>query len=150
MFEAADVIVVPLQLTFIFGIWVTLLGILAGSRVVLVSKFATETALQLLQSATVLPAVPTMLRAISSQKKVEAPFLRQILTGGEPLGVSLATTLRASFPAANIYDLFGLTEPGSFDFCLRPEQQPHGFGAIGRPTEGVEFRIVPAVGQTIT
>ena len=149
MFEPADVIVVPLQLTFIFGIWVTLLGILAGSRVVLVSKFTTEIALQLLQSAIVLPAVPTMLRALSSQKAIQAPFLRQILTGGEPFGVSLATTLRASFPTADIYDLFGLTETGSCDFCLRPEAQPNGFGTIGLPTDSVEFRIVPAVGQSI-
>jgi long-chain acyl-CoA synthetase len=149
MFEAADVIVVPLQMTFIFGIWVTLLGILAGSRVVLVSKFTAETALQLLQSATVLPAVPTMLRALSSQKRIEAPFLQKILSGGEPFGVSLATTLRARFPMADVYDLFGLTETGSCDFCLRPEAQPQGFGTIGLPTDGVEFRIVPVAGQTV-
>ena len=147
MFEPADVIVVPLQLTFIFGIWVTLLGVCTRSRVVLVSKFTTEIALQLLQSAIVLPAVPTMLRALSSQKAIQAPFLRQILTGGEPFGVSLATTLRASFPlAADIYDLSS-SRDGSCDFCLARKRNPTGFVRSAFPRR--RFRIVPAVGQSI-
>ncbi len=63
-----------------------------------------------------------------------------ILTGGEALAPKLAENLRRSTPAA-IYDLYGLTETGSCDFCLAPADQPRGFGSIGRPTEGVAFRI---------
>lgn len=151
--RASDLVVVPLQLTFIFGIWVTLLGLLAGSRIVLVSKFAADAA-ALLPSATILAAVPTMLRAIRAREDaIVAPLLRKILTGGEPLGPSLATSLGVLFPSASIYDLFGLTETGSCDFCLGPAGQPHGLGTIGWPTEGVEYRIVagaehsPGVGE---
>ena len=141
-FEASDTVLVPLQLTFIFGIWVTLLGVLAGSNVAVVPKLTEDVSRRLLPSATILSAVPTMLRSISSEK-IEAPRLRKILSGGEPLSPSLAVSLGAQFPLAGLYDLFGLTETGSCDFCLLPSEQPHGLGTIGRPTEGVEFRIVP-------
>src|SRR5262249_23665839 len=47
------------------------------------------------------------------------------------------------FSDAAIYDLYGLTETGSCDFCLTPAGQPDGFGTIGRPTEGVAFRLAP-------
>jgi long-chain acyl-CoA synthetase len=142
-FETSDTVLVPLQLTFIFGIWVTLLGLLSGSKVVLIPKFTADVASRLLASATILSAVPTMLRALAAQQGAEAPLLRKILTGGEPLSPSLAASLGGYFPSAGIYDLFGLTETGSCDFCLAPSEQPHGFGTIGRPTEGVEYRIAP-------
>jgi acyl-CoA synthetase (AMP-forming)/AMP-acid ligase II len=40
-----------------------------------------------------------------------------------------------------ICNLYGLTETDSCDFCLRPADQPHGFGTIGLPTNGVMFRV---------
>jgi acyl-coenzyme A synthetase/AMP-(fatty) acid ligase len=40
-----------------------------------------------------------------------------------------------------MFDLFGLTETGSCDFCLAPSDQPQGLGTIGKPTENVAFRI---------
>jgi long-chain acyl-CoA synthetase len=46
------------------------------------------------------------------------------------------------FTNAAIYDLYGLTETGSCDFCLAPPDQPDGFGTIGTPTERVMFRLV--------
>jgi len=142
-FEASDTVLVPLQLTFIFGIWVTLLGLLSASKVVLIPKFTPDVSIRLLASATILSAVPTMLRSISARERIEAPLLRKILTGGEPLSPSLAASLGGHFTSAGIYDLFGLTETGSCDFCLSPSDQPHGLGTIGRPTDGVEYRIVP-------
>jgi long-chain acyl-CoA synthetase len=142
-FESTDTVLVPLQLTFIFGIWVTLLGLLSGSKIVLVPKLTADVSIPLLASATILSAVPTMLRAICARESLAAPRLQKILTGGEPLGLALAASLRAQFPSAGIYDLFGLTETGSCDFCLSPADQPRGLGTIGRPTDGVEYRIVP-------
>jgi len=43
--------------------------------------------------------------------------------------------------APRIFDLYGLTETGSCDFCLAPADQPAGFGSLGAPTERVTFRI---------
>jgi acyl-CoA synthetase (AMP-forming)/AMP-acid ligase II len=139
----SDTVLVPLQLTFIFGIWVALLGLLAAAKVTLISKLTAETSSRFFPTATIFAAVPTMLRSVTAQNGVEAPLLRKILSGGEPLSPALAASLAGRFPSAGVYDLFGLTETGSCDFCLPPSAQPAGLGTIGRPTEGVEFRIAP-------
>jgi acyl-CoA synthetase (AMP-forming)/AMP-acid ligase II len=65
-----------------------------------------------------------------------------ILAGGELLPAALAPSLRAALPQAGLYDLYGLTETGSCDFCLPPPEGGAGAGSVGRPTEGVEFRIL--------
>src|SRR5581483_1101007 len=63
-----------------------------------------------------------------------------ILTGGEVLTPQLARQMR-HWSAAEIHDLFGLTETGTCDFHCEPAEQPHGFGTIGRVTDNVAFRI---------
>ena len=141
-----DVILCPLQLTFIFGVWVSLLGLLSGARVALAPKFAPEHIRKPLRSCTILAAVPTMLRALVAEPAYDAPRLTRVWTGGEPFGPALAEALLEWRPGAGVFDLFGLTETGSCDFCLSPQDLPHGAGAIGRPTEGVEFRIRPVAG----
>ena len=143
-FRPDDAVVVPLQLTFIFGIWASLLAIRSGARLVLVQKFAPATMAGLLAAeATVLAAVPTMLRALLADGAPPAPRLRAVLTGGEALSPSLARTIGAGWPEAGIVDLYGSTETGSCDFCHRPAGEE---GSIGSPTEGVSFRIVAGDG----
>jgi long-chain acyl-CoA synthetase len=139
---AQDGIVVPLQLTFIFGLWVNLLTLHRGARLTLVPKFSPEALTRALAGdATVLAAVPSMLRAMAGAG-LEAPALRKILTGGEMLPAALGDSVCAALPRAGIYDLFGLTETGSCDFCLPPNERNEGAGTVGRPTERVKFRII--------
>jgi len=136
--RADDAVLLPLQMTFIFGLWVMLLALSKGARLTLMPKADPATLAQALAGTSALAAVPSMLRALPSD--VALPKLRLILTGGEALAPALAGALRQATSAA-IYDLYGLTETGSCDFCLGPADQPRGFGTIGRPTEGVSFRI---------
>jgi acyl-CoA synthetase (AMP-forming)/AMP-acid ligase II len=140
--HAGDVVLVPLQLTFIFGLWVSLLALMTGARLVLVPKFSRDTMERGLADATVLAGVPSIFRALLMDAPPSAPRLRLLLTGGEVLAPKLADAMRG-FGGAAIYDLYGLTETGSCDFCLVPADQPRGFGTIGRPTEGVAFRLAP-------
>jgi len=141
--RADDVVVSPLQLTFIYGLWVGLLGLLAGARLVLVPRFSPEVAARALRDGgTVLAVVPTMLRTLRTRPAPAAPALRTILSGGELLPPTLAETVRQTFPQAALFDLYGLTETGSCDFCLKPADQPQGFGSIGHPTERVDFRLI--------
>jgi acyl-CoA synthetase (AMP-forming)/AMP-acid ligase II len=139
-FRAHDVVLLPLQLTFIFGLWVSLLGLMRGARLVLVPRFSRDAIERALADATVLAGVPSMYRALLADAVPRAPRLRLVLTGGEVLPPKLADAMRR-FADAAIFDLYGLTETGSCDFCLAPAGQPDGFGTIGRPTEGVVFRI---------
>jgi acyl-CoA synthetase (AMP-forming)/AMP-acid ligase II len=137
-----DIALVPLQLSFIYGLWVALLTLMTGARLVLVPKFSVETIGSGLSNATVIGGVPSMYRALLLDGAPAAPKLRMILTGGEVLPPALARRLQGISSAA-IYDLYGLTETGTCDFCLKPADQPHGFGAIGHNTEKVGFRIAP-------
>jgi len=151
-FRAGDAVLVPLQLSFIFGLWVSLLALKKGARLVLVPKFSRDAIARGLQDATVLAGVPSMFRTLLAQTLPPAPHLRMVLTGGEGLPAGLADTMRP-LAGASIYDLYGLTETGSCDFCLTPADQPAGFGSIGKPTERVAFRIAPdgaAVGPAET
>jgi len=91
--------------------------------------------------ATVLGAVPTMLRTLLSGLPPKAPGLRMILAGGEVMTPALNENICKLLPGAGIYDLYGSTETGSCDFCLGPEEQIAGRGSIGRPTRDVNFRI---------
>ena len=75
--------------------------------------------------------------------------LRTILTGGETLGAALGGSLRAALPQAGLYDLYGLTETGSCDFCLPPAEHADGAGSIGRPTEQVAFRLLGEDGRPV-
>ena len=152
-----DVVVVPLQLTFIFGIWVSLLSLMSGARLVLAPKFSAAALEAQGGDVTMLAAVPTLLRTLCAAGSIPAADLRAILTGGEPFSPALAEALASLAPQAGVFDLFGLTETGSCDFCVRPEDQPAARGTIGRPTEGVAFRIVerpelglaPGVGELL-
>lgn len=145
---SSDVVVVPLQLTFIFGIWVSLLSLMSGGRLKLAPKFSATALTEHGHEITILAAVPTLLRAIVADDSVRAPRLGKILTGGEPFSPALAEQLAARFPKAGVFDLFGLTETGSCDFCVRPQDQLAFRGTIGGATEGIAFRIAeqPALG----
>jgi len=135
-----DVVLSPLQLTFIFGIWVSLLTLMKGARLMLVPKFTSDSIGRGLTESTVLAGVPSMFRALLADPAVTAPNLRLVLTGGEVLAPGLAHAMRRLAPAA-IHDLYGLTETGSCDFCLCLADHPHGFGTIGHPTDRVMFRL---------
>ena len=137
-----DVVLVPLQLTFIFGLWVSLLALMTGARLTLVPKFSRDAIARGLADATIFAGVPSMFRTLLADRAPGAPRLRTILTGGEVLPIRLADAMQ-HLAGAVIYDLYGLTETGSCDFCLTPADQPDGLGTIGRPTDGVAFRVAP-------
>jgi long-chain acyl-CoA synthetase len=135
-----DVVLSPLQLVFIFGLWVSLLTLMKGARLVLVSRFTADAMARGLVEATVLAGVPSMFRTLLTYREITAPRLRAMLSGGEVLAPALAQAMGHFAPAA-IHDLYGLTETGSCDFHLGPLDQPQGFGTIGYPTERITFRI---------
>jgi long-chain acyl-CoA synthetase len=141
-----DVVLSPLQLVFIFGLWVSLLTLMKGARLILVPKFTAEAMARGLAAATVLAGVPSMFRTLLTYPGVAASKLRAMLTGGEVLAPALAHAMARLAPAA-IHDLYGLTETGSCDFHLGPAEQPQGFGTIGHPTERVIFRIASDTGE---
>jgi acyl-CoA synthetase (AMP-forming)/AMP-acid ligase II len=143
-----------LQITFVFGLWVSLLALLKGGRVLMHPRFVPLPILAALAEQPITDAafVPTMLRKfLSIDGTMSAPLfarvnLDRILTGGEPLGRELSGKMRKLLPRTAIADIYGLTETCSSDFFLMPEEQEMFAGTIGRPSADVHFRIADEQG----
>jgi long-chain acyl-CoA synthetase len=143
-----------LNITFSFGIWVALLTLLHGGRLLPVEKFVPDAFLELLRAEAItrVGVVPTMMRALILDQPPEAlaraggalaaaGTLRSVMIGGESLGKGLGETLRALLAPAELIDIYGLTETSTCDFFLMPRDAARYAGCIGRPSPGVRFRI---------
>ncbi|MCL4799294.1 MAG: acyl--CoA ligase [Burkholderiales bacterium] len=143
-----------LNITFSFGIWVSLLTLRNGGTLLMHEKFAPQPFCAALAERGVARAavVPTMMRALLADAPPAlaaaggSAALRQILIGGESLGRALADAIGARFPHAALIDIYGLTETATSDFFLFPEDRARHPGCIGRPSPGVAFRIASADG----
>jgi long-chain acyl-CoA synthetase len=135
-----------LNITFSFGIWVALLTLLHGGRLLPAEKFVPATFLDTLarEAITRVGVVPTMMRALildHPEQRLERSALRTVMIGGESLGKGLGETLRALFGPAELIDIYGLTETSTCDFFLVPRDAARYAGCIGRPSPGVRYRI---------
>jgi acyl-CoA synthetase (AMP-forming)/AMP-acid ligase II len=150
-FPTGAATLMPLQLTFSFGQWVTFLTLMHGGTVHLMEKFdpvAAEDHL-LSQGIDYLAAVPTMLRLllslpVSATAPVPAP---RILTGGEAVLPDLRRALLARWPAAEIFSIYGLTESGTSDLILHDVAADAVTDSLGEPSPAVETRIDPQTGE---
>ncbi|CAB3789352.1 class I adenylate-forming enzyme family protein [Paraburkholderia fynbosensis] len=141
-----------LNITFSFGIWVSLLTLLGGGTLVLPQKFEPALLLAQLRERTIhrVGVVPTMLRALlaavpTASRNAHAfacPDLRQILTGGEQLSEQLATQIETLFPNADLINIFGLTETSTCDFFQFPNYRRTKPTSLGLPSSHVEYRVV--------
>ncbi|MGE5129781.1 MAG: class I adenylate-forming enzyme family protein [Sphingomonadaceae bacterium] len=145
-FGADERTLLVLNITFSFGIWVALLTLLHGGRLLPVEKFVPAAFLDTLASEgiTRVGVVPTMMRALvldHPEQRLERSALRTVMIGGESLGKGLGETLRALFAPADLVDIYGLTETSTCDFFLVPRDAARYAGCIGRPSPGVRYRI---------
>jgi long-chain acyl-CoA synthetase len=143
-----------LNITFSFGIWVALLTLQHGGRLLPAEKFVPGAFLEQLRAEAItrVGVVPTMMRALILDQPPEAleragsalaaaGALRTVMIGGESLGQNLGATLRALFAPAGLIDIYGLTETSTCDFFLVPREAARFAGCIGRPSPGVRYRI---------
>jgi long-chain acyl-CoA synthetase len=155
-FQSNDRILLVLNITFSFGLWVSLLTLLRGGRLFMQEKFDPETFLDTLvdQQITRVGMVPTMMRilfsnpqyCLNSYTAASQGSPHQILIGGESLGSSLAAAIRQRFSGTRLIDIYGLTETATCDFFSFPEDAVRYPGCVGRPSPKVEFRIVAGDG----
>ncbi len=146
-----------LQITFVFGMWISLLTLLRGGTLLMHSRFEPMAILAALKEQRISDAafVPTMLRKFLSLDETVSRTLfadaglERILTGGEPFGRELGARLRKLLPKASIVDIYGLTETCSSDFFLREHEHEKFAETIGRPSPGVQFRIADDQGRKL-
>ena len=147
-----------LQITFVFGIWFTLLRCSrAAASSCVGSSFDPLAALADLAERGITDAafVPTMLRRIlAAVASAMAPLLGRIAlntihTGGEPFNSALGQRIRELLPKAAIVDIYGLTETASSDFFLATQPNEPFIGGIGRISRSESFRIADAQGREV-
>ena len=143
-----------LNITFSFGLWISLLTLLKGGTLVMQEKFEPALFLQTVldERITRVGMVPTMMRVLFSRPELvkdidavdSAGMLRQIMIGGESLGHSLAHTIRQRFSSSDLIDIYGLTETATCDFFSFPSDYAQHPGCIGRVSPNVQYRIAGA------
>lgn len=147
-----------LQMTFSFGIWVSLLTLMQGGRLNMRGRFDRGGLLATLREARISTAamVPSMIRTLLAGAPAAAEDLREagaslrtLIVGGETLGLALYRRVRELWPDAALYDVYGTTETATSDFILRPEDQPGLAGTLGVVTEGVDYRVVDERGLDV-
>lgn len=140
----------PLQLTFSFGQWSTILVLLLGGTVELMPKFDSLDFINRTSQKSNYdwsPLVPSMWRLLfheldNGNYNHYVPQIKCCLVGGEPMPVDLGKKLRKKWPQMRSADIYGLTETNSADFILHPDDFDQYPGSIGLPSPGVAFRIV--------
>lgn len=145
---------VVLQITFIFGIWFTLVTLLKGGSVFMCPRFDAATLIDDLAAQRITDAafVPTMLRKLlATQAAVSSPLrnnlaLTRVHTGGEPFSPALGRRIGELLPTASITDIYGLTETASSDFFLSAPKGADFPSGIGRISKSERFRIADAQG----
>ncbi|MGL5865277.1 MAG: class I adenylate-forming enzyme family protein [Dermatophilaceae bacterium] len=148
-----------LQPNFTFGQWTTLVTLLSGATVDLVPRFDAADVLSRLLNQRVdrIAVVPTMLRLLLAAVDDPPPGLDPAavvgcsspglwIAGGEPLAAGLGRRVLATFPRTQLADVFGLSETSTSDLILTPDAYEAGAGTIGRPSPGVQVRVVNAEG----
>ena len=156
-FSAQTRSLLVLQITFIFGIWVTLLTLLKGGSVFMCPRFDAATLIDDLAAQRITDAafVPTMLRkllateaAVSSPRRAKLALAR-VHTGGEPFSPALGRRIGELFPSASITDIYGLTETASSDFFISGPKGTDFPSGIGRISQSERFRIADAQGREV-
>ncbi len=146
-----------LQMTFVFGTWVSLLTLMKGGSLFMYPRFKAESVFSALAEQGISDAafVPTMLRKIlASDTEASEPLrnwivLRRILTGGEPFDRELGRQVRELLPDVSIIDIYGLTETCSSDFFCTTGPRDEFTGRIGFSSPGVRFRIADEYGNEV-
>jgi long-chain acyl-CoA synthetase len=158
-FQPQERVLLVLNITFSFGIWLSLLTLLRGGTLVMQDKFVSAPFLRTLRDGGIarVGMVPTMMRVLFSDPALApaiddaaaAGTLRQIMIGGESLGHSLAATIRQRFAGTDLIDIYGLTETSTCDFFSFPATYARYPGCIGLPAPNVMFRIADGNGVEV-
>jgi long-chain acyl-CoA synthetase len=149
-----DVILCALPLAFSYGLYQVLMAFKVGATVVLERGFAfpkriLEVAAQ--ARATVLPGVPSafnLLTNLATLGRYDLGRLRMITNAAAPLSEEQIRRLRAAFPQATFYSMYGQTECKRVTY-LPPEQLDIRPLSVGRGMPNQEHWLVDEAGRRL-
>jgi len=124
-----------------------------GGTVVVMHKFDAAQAVALIrrERITVLGMVPTVARMLLPHIESDpdaGSSLRRLIVTGEAFPVELKRRVIALLPNAQICSFFAMTEAGAVTSLGHAEQFTHP-ASVGRPTPGVEVRLIDDAGKDV-
>jgi long-chain acyl-CoA synthetase len=152
--RADDVIFCALPVAFDYGLYQVLMAVQVGATVVIERSFAFPVkALEAMarERATVFPGVPTMfslMSGIRSLGQFDLTALRIISSTAAALPERRIQELRALFPQATLFSMYGLTECQRVSF-LPPEQLDVRPASVGRGMPNSEVWLVDEHGKRL-
>ena len=149
-----DTIMCALPLAFDYGLYQILMGFMVGATVVLDRSFSfpvkiLETMVR--EEVTVFPGVPTMFSLIMGLKNLsqfDLRHLRMITNTAAALSERHIRELRALFPQATLFSMYGLTECKRVTF-LPPDQLDIRPTSVGRGMPNEEVWLVDEQGKRL-
>ncbi|MBN1178441.1 MAG: AMP-binding protein [Anaerolineae bacterium] len=138
----ADVVIDVLPLSFDYGLYQLLMAFKFGGTLVLERSFAFPAAvLQRIaaERVTGFPGVPTLFAMLLrlDLSRFDLSSLRYVTNTAAALPVAHIERLRAAFPHARLYSMYGLTECKR-TLYLPPEELDRRPGSVGIPIPGTE------------
>jgi len=153
-YRAEDVILCVLPLAFDYGLYQVLMAFKYGATVVLERSFAFPVkVLEVMarERVTVLPGVPTifsLLMGIKTLSNHDLRALRMITNTAAALSVQHILDLRALFPQATLFSMYGLTECKRVTY-LPPDQLDIRPTSVGRGMPNQEVWLVDEAGNRL-
>jgi long-chain acyl-CoA synthetase len=149
-----DIIICALPLAFDYGLYQVLMGLKVGATVVIERSFTfpvkvLETMAR--QRVTVFPGVPTMfsmLMAMKSLAQFDLSALRMMTNTAAALSEEHIRRLRALFPQATLFSMYGLTECKRVTY-LPPDQLDIRPTSVGRGMPNEEVWLVDDAGHRL-
>jgi long-chain acyl-CoA synthetase len=152
--QSDDVVLCVLPLAFDYGLYQVLMAFKLGATVVLERSFAFPVkVLEVMtrERVTVLPGVPTifsLLMGIKTLAQHDLRALRMITNTAAALSEQHIKDLRALFPQATLFSMYGLTECKRVTY-LPPEQLDIRPTSVGRGMPNEELWLVGESGQRL-
>jgi acyl-CoA synthetase (AMP-forming)/AMP-acid ligase II len=95
------------------------------------------------------PTVYNVLLRRSNLRRIAMPCLRRFLQAGGSLAPQRINEMRAAFPLAKFYVMYGQTEATARISCMEPERWEEKSGSVGRPLDNLTVRIVDEEGNDL-
>jgi amino acid adenylation domain-containing protein len=149
-----DRILCVVPLSFDYGLYQLLMCVRVGATLVLEPGFTFPgrvVALLEREQITGLPGVPTIFQVLTSLRGLaerELPELRFLTNTAAALSTTTIAALRATFPGARLYSMYGLTECKRVSY-LPPDQLDVRPESVGIPIPGTEVWIEDAEGREL-
>ncbi|MBS1868315.1 MAG: AMP-binding protein [Actinobacteria bacterium] len=151
--RAEDRVLCVVPLSFDYGLYQLLMCVRVGATLILERGFAFPgRVLELLarECVTGLPAVPTIFQVLTAALGTtpDLPHLRFLTNTAAALAPATIEALRAAFPRARLYSMYGLTECKRVSW-LPPEQLDTRPDSVGIPIPGTEAWVEDEAGDRL-